>query len=122
MKLVGKSKASEVKSSAAYFDSGDVLYGRLRPYLNKVYKAHFEGLASAEFIVFPQQKYLDNSYLQYFLNSWEFVAFASRLNEGDRPRVNFGQLASYQFPLAVQGAWLWTAGDGGYRVTGALRH
>jgi type I restriction enzyme S subunit len=89
-----------MRSSAAYFGSGDVLYGRLRPYLNKVYKPGFEGLASAEFMVFPSQPHLDNSYLQYFLNQWEFACFASRLNAGDRPRVDFIQLSVYPFPLA----------------------
>ena len=42
-----------MKRSAASFRAGDVLYGRLRPYLNKVAQPNFDGLASAEFIVFP---------------------------------------------------------------------
>jgi hypothetical protein len=45
-------------------DSGDVLYGRLRPYLNKVAHPQFDGLASAEFIVFP-----DTQHLCSFFNS-----------------------------------------------------
>jgi type I restriction enzyme S subunit len=99
MKLIGIGQVSQMRSAAAYFRPGDVLYGRLRPYLNKVYRPDFEGLASAEFIVFPSQPNLNSGYLQYFLNSWEFVSFASRLNTGDRPRVDFGQLAGYPFPL-----------------------
>jgi len=99
MRLLGSSMASQMKSSAAYFGPGDVLYGRLRPYLNKVYRPHFEGLASAEFIVFPKRANLEQRYLQYFLNSCDFVSFASRLNAGDRPRVDFGQLGPYPFPL-----------------------
>ncbi len=58
------------------------------------------GLCSGEFIPFRKTPYLDNKYLLYFLSSWEFVSFASHLNEGDRPRVNFDQLADYPFPLA----------------------
>jgi len=76
------------------------LYGRLRPYLNKIYQPHFRGLASGEFIVFPNQSHLDNSYLMYFFNQLEFVSYATRLNAGDRPRVDFGQLANYPFPLS----------------------
>ena len=60
--------ANDVRSSSAYFAPGDVLYGRLRPYLNKVYRPSFRGLASGEFIVLPHQRSLDNTYLQYFLN------------------------------------------------------
>lgn len=100
MKLLGTVPAGTMKSSSVHFQPGDVLYGRLRPYLNKVYRPEFEGLCSAEFIVFPTTDGIDNKYLQYFLNSTEFVAFASRLNEGDRPRVDFKQISPYPFPLA----------------------
>lgn len=99
MRLLGTVPASEMSSNAEYFEPGDVLYGRLRPYLNKVFCANFEGLCSAEFIPFRKVPHLENRYLQYFLNSWEFVSFATHLNEGDRPRVRFEQLADYPFPL-----------------------
>jgi type I restriction enzyme S subunit len=39
-----------MRSNATRFLAEDVLYGRLRPYLNKVLAPAFEGLASAEFI------------------------------------------------------------------------
>ncbi len=100
MKLLGTVPAASMKSSSVHFQPGDVLYGRLRPYLNKVYRPDFEGLCSAEFIVFPETKGVDSKYLQYFLNSNDFVAFASHLNEGDRPRVDFKQISPYPFPLA----------------------
>lgn len=100
MRLLGTVPASTMKSSAVHFQPGDVLYGRLRPYLNKVYRPDFEGLCSAEFIVFPKTESLDSRYLQYFLNSTEFVSFATHLNAGDRPRVDFDQLAPYPFPVA----------------------
>ena len=99
MKLVGTVSAGTMKSSAVHFKPGDVLYGRLRPYLNKVYRPAFDGLCSAEFIVLPENERIDGGYLQYFLNSPAFVRFASRLNTGDRPRVDFDQLAPYKIPL-----------------------
>ena len=98
-KLIAIGRARDVKSSASYFASGDVLYGRLRPYLNKVYRPDREGLASGEFIVFPNQRSFHNTYLQYFLNQWEFVSFVTRLNTGDRPRVDFDQFSDYSIPL-----------------------
>ena len=99
MKLLGTVPAATMKSSAIYFKPGDVLYGRLRPYLNKVYRPTFEGLCSAEFIVLPETEALDGKYLQYFLNSGAFVRFASHLNAGDRPRVDFDQIAAHDLPL-----------------------
>jgi type I restriction enzyme S subunit len=99
MKLLGTVPAATMKSSAVYFKPGDVLYGRLRPYLNKVYRPTFEGLCSAEFIVLPETERLDGKYLQYFLNSGAFVRFASHLNAGDRPRVDFDQIAARELPV-----------------------
>jgi type I restriction enzyme S subunit len=99
MRLLGTIPAREMHSSAERFEPGDVLYGRLRPYLNKVLSPDFAGLCSGEFIIFRKVPHLENRYLQYFLNSADFVSFASHLNAGDRPRVNFDQLAGYPFPL-----------------------
>ena len=99
MKLLGTVPAATMKSSAVHFKPGDVLYGRLRPYLNKVYRPTFEGLCSAEFIVLPGNDRIDGGFLQYFLNSSAFVRYASRLNTGDRPRVDFDQLAPYAMPV-----------------------
>jgi type I restriction enzyme S subunit len=99
MKLLGTVPAATMKSSAVHFKPGDVLYGRLRPYLNKVYRPSFEGLCSAEFIVLPENERVDGGYLQYFLNSSVFVRYASHLNTGDRPRVDFDQLAPFEIPL-----------------------
>jgi len=99
MKLLGTVPAATMKSSAVHFKPGDVLYGRLRPYLNKVFRPTFEGLCSAEFIVFPDNERIDGRYLQYFLNSGAFVGFATHLNAGDRPRVDFDQIAPYKIPV-----------------------
>ena len=100
MRLLRTVPAHTLKSIAVHFWPGDILYGRLRPYLNKVYRPDFEGLCSAEFIVFPSSLSFETRYLQYLLNSTAFVSFASHLNEGERPRVDFGMLKSYPVPLS----------------------
>ena len=99
MRLLGTVPASLLKSSAVHFQPYDVLYGRLRPYLNKVYRADFEGLCSAEFIVFPQEDHLNTKWLAYLLNSSSFVSFSSHQNLGDRPRVDYDQIGSYDVSL-----------------------
>ena len=100
MRLLGTVPGKEMKSAADSFSPDDVLYGRLRPYLNKVYRPDFEGLCSTEFIIFRKVPHIHSKFLQYFLNSWDFMNFANSLNAGDRPRVKFEQLADYPFPLA----------------------
>ena len=105
MRLLATVPAGEMKSAGVHFQVGDVLYGRLRPYLNKVLRPLFEGLSSAEFIVFPPSPSIDQQFLQYVLNSSPFVSFASHLNEGDRPRVDFEQIGNFELalpPLAEQ--------------------
>jgi len=98
-RILGHTDAGSMKSSAVHFQPGDVLYGRLRPYLNKVAAPDFEGLCSAEFLVFPGQGSLSNKYLLYFLNSPGFLSHAAHQVTGDRPRVDFDQLADFQFPM-----------------------
>lgn len=99
MRLLGTVPAGELKSAAVHFQAGDVMYGRLRPYLNKVLRPAFEGLCSSEFIVFPPSLAMDQQYLQHILNSAPFVSFASHLNAGDRPRVDFEQIGSFELAL-----------------------
>lgn len=104
-RLLGSVLANTMSSSAARFYSGDVLYGRMRPYLNKVALTSFDGLASAEFIVFPAVAGMSNSFLLWRLSSCDFVEFACNQYEGDRPRVKFDQLGKFELlvpPAAEQ--------------------
>ena len=94
-RLLGSVAASAMKSPAVCFRQGDVLYGRLRPYLNKVALPNFDGLASGEFIVLPGTGCVSGSFLKHRLSAADFVSFASHLNEGDRPRVSFEQIGQF---------------------------
>ena len=98
-KLLGTTSATAMKSSANAFKRGDVLYGRLRPYLNKVCQPDFDGLCSGEFVVMPENHAVSGAFLKFRLSAYDFVDFASHLNSGDRPRVDFGQLRSFTFAL-----------------------
>ena len=81
------------------FSRGDLLYGRLRPYLNKVWVADFDGLCSGEFLVFSSRDGLNNHFLSARLNAHDFVAFANERASGERPRVSFESLS--RFPLLL---------------------
>jgi type I restriction enzyme, S subunit len=98
-RLVGNGSSAQMKSSAFHFKPGDVLYGRLRPYLNKVLCAKFEGLCSTEFIVLPPSPLFEPQFLALYLSTEGFVSFANQLNQGDRPRVSFDQIAHHVVPL-----------------------
>lgn len=100
MKLLGQGEARSLKSSSVRFNKGDVLYGKMRPYLNKVWLAEFDGLCSAEFLVFPKTEGLNGQLFAYRLNSQDFVNFANHQVSGDRPRVDFEKLAIFPYLLA----------------------
>ena len=55
-------------NSALKFETGDILFPKLRPYLNKVHLAQFKGVCSTEFHVL-KGKSLNNLYLFTFLSS-----------------------------------------------------
>ena len=43
-RLLGYGSSGDIRSTKSVFRSGDLLYGKLRPYLNKVYVPDFEGI------------------------------------------------------------------------------
>ena len=92
-----------MKSAANVFRGGDVLYGRLRPYLNKIYRPDFDGMCSSEFIVIPETSAVRGNFLKYRMNAGDFVKFSSGLNTGDRPRVDFSQIGGFEFSLPPRG-------------------
>ena len=90
----------DTKSTCFMFYKNDVLYGRMRSYLNKVFKAEINGAASAEFIVFPSNTQILPDYLKYTLHQQKFVEFATRNSSGDRPRVKFEEdLSTFSLSL-----------------------
>ncbi|CAA6815453.1 MAG: Type I restriction-modification system, specificity subunit S (EC [uncultured Sulfurovum sp.] len=89
----------DFKSSGNFFQEGDVLYGRLRPYLNKVYQAEFNGVASGEFIVMNSTENIVNKFLMYILHSNQFVHWSNALASGDKPRVKYNQISNYPIQL-----------------------
>lgn len=107
MRLLKYGDALEARSSSSSlrFSKGDVLYGKMRPYLNKVWVAEFDGLCSNEFLVFQKSVWLNSHFLALRLNAQDFVAFATLQISGERPRVDFKKLASFPVllpPLAEQ--------------------
>jgi type I restriction enzyme, S subunit len=99
MHVVDTVSFASMKSSASAFQSGDVLYSRLRPYLNKVYVADSDGACSGEFFVLEPTNEVTPQYLAYYLHSQHVVFFASHAVTGDRPRLDFTQLADFLIPV-----------------------
>lgn len=81
-------KANNVKSNCFQFSKGDVLYGKLRPYLDKAIVADRDGICSTELLVF-KPKIISSMSLAYLLHSKSFLNYISKKGYGTKmPRVS----------------------------------
>jgi type I restriction enzyme S subunit len=88
------------KANSFYFTSRHVLYGKLRPYLNKVATPEFEGKCSTEIIPLLPAESLNRDYLAYFLRSPQVVSRISRQTAGARmPRADMGVVLGLEIPV-----------------------
>ncbi|MEZ4961947.1 MAG: restriction endonuclease subunit S [Saprospiraceae bacterium] len=99
MKVAFHYSFREFKSSGNWFEKNHVLYGRMRPYLNKVFRANYEGACSGEFIVLNCKENFYPDYLAYLLHHRDFVRFANSKTSGDRPRISFDEISTYPILL-----------------------
>ena len=87
-------------STKASFQKGDVLYGKLRPYLNKVVIADRPGFCTTEIIPLRPQTFVAAGYLRLFLRSPHFLRYAAAKNYGMKmPRLGTQDLESAAVPL-----------------------
>jgi type I restriction enzyme, S subunit len=72
------------------FDLGDILFGKLRPYLAKVYLADSPGEAVGEFHVMRPKVGIDPRFIQYQMLSPEFISIVDGSTFGSKmPRADW---------------------------------
>ena len=91
----------------AQFYEGDIVYGYLRPYLNKVWVAEFEGLCSVDQYVYTYDSdRVDPEFMAAFMRSPVFLRRAPVGNSpGQLPRIRSGEVDAVEVglpPLPVQ--------------------
>jgi len=91
---------SPSKSTKTAFAVEDVLYGKLRPYLNKVIIADAPGYCTTEIIPIRAFGFIDPSYLCYALKRPEFISYANTKSYGmNLPRLGTEDARRASFPL-----------------------
>jgi type I restriction enzyme S subunit len=91
---------SPSKSTKTAFAGGDVLYGKLRPYLNKVIVADASGYCTTEIIPIRAFGFIDPMYLCYALRRPQFIAYANSKSYGmNLPRLGTEDARRAPFPL-----------------------
>jgi type I restriction enzyme S subunit len=94
-------RASDAGSSTFAFDNGNVLYSKLRPYLNKVICPDTNGIATTELVPLrPNPSELNREYLCSYLRSPKFVSWASSQVDGAKmPRMKMKSFWAYEIPV-----------------------
>ncbi|MEJ7694752.1 restriction endonuclease subunit S [Daejeonella sp.] len=105
LRLNSVGSSSDVTSNKFLFQSGDVLFGKLRPYFRKVVQPEFSGICSTDIWVFRAKDEIDQDYLFYFLANWDFVNTANGGEGGTRmPRADWNHLKAtkWRIPPVVE--------------------
>ncbi|MDP2605616.1 MAG: restriction endonuclease subunit S [Deltaproteobacteria bacterium] len=99
-RILNRRNTMEVVSDVTRFKKGDVLFGKLRPYLEKFYVAEFDGKCTGEILAFKPER-IESRFLFYCLASSWFIERCNMLAYGAKmPRVNWPtQLAQFNLPL-----------------------
>ena len=101
--LLQKKKGISAQSNKTRFRKGDVLYSKLRPYLNKVIVADDDGYCTTEIVpISPSvaQAPLDAQYLKIYLMSPYFVGYANQCSYGVKmPRLGTKDAQKALFPI-----------------------
>jgi len=98
--ITGCGSASSVKSLKNVFVKGDILYGKLRPYLNKHDIADFDGICSTDILVFKPRPIAFIKLVNYYLDTDKFIEYAISNSRGiNLPRVAQAIILQMPFPL-----------------------
>ena len=90
----------EIKSTKTYFTKNDVLYGKLRPYLNKVLLPTFDGVCSTDIIVLKPKSNISKEFLAFFLRSSHVLLKMTKLMYGTKmPRAKIQDLQDIKIGL-----------------------
>lgn len=99
---------SQYEANGTPFQPGDVLFGKLRPYLAKYWLTDREGTAGGDIHVYRHEPGVDPRYLAYVIGSPNFARFAEAASKGTKmPRAEWMSLRKYsiiQFDSSTQRA------------------
>jgi type I restriction enzyme S subunit len=99
---------SQVRSRKTVFRRGDVLYGKLRPYLDKAVLVDMDGMCSTDILVLRPKPDTDPDFLVSLLHTEAFIRHAAATTAGvNHPRTSWPAIREFELelpPLAEQRA------------------
>ncbi|HHX8481659.1 TPA: restriction endonuclease subunit S [Vibrio diabolicus] len=99
--ILGTVNSLELASTKNCFAKGDVLFGKLRPYLKKFAKPNFNGVCSSEIWVMKttDNKVLHNDFWFYFIQSERFINEANKSCGTKMPRADWKVVSELILPI-----------------------
>lgn len=90
----------DVVSSKTCFRKGDILYGKLRPYLDKAVLARGKGICSTDILVFRPREKVCPLFVLALIHSTPFISYAIQTTHGvNHPRTSWTSLRDFQCPI-----------------------
>ncbi len=87
--------SSAAQSNCFIFDKGDLLYSKLRPYLDKAFISDFSGVCTTELLVYDV-KNADKEFILQVLHSPQFINYVNSKSFGTKmPRVSHEIICGY---------------------------
>lgn len=86
---------SKYEGEGYLFKPGDVLFGKLRPYLAKVFAPNYKGQAVGDFYVFRPSSKIKTNFLKYAILSDSFISNVNSSTYGIKmPRANWNYISN----------------------------
>ncbi|GAD79012.1 restriction endonuclease subunit S [Vibrio ezurae] len=102
-RIIGDLSVNGALSQKNRFKAGDVLFGKLRPYLKKFAYPDFAGMCSSEIWVMSSADSLSSNYLFQFIQTEDFVAEANKSSGTKMPRADWKVVSQMKFGLPCLG-------------------
>ena len=98
--ILGWVNSSAQKSTKNKFKKGQVLFGKLRPYLRKYWLAEYDGVCSSEvWILNSKNEKCSNEFLFRIVQSNRFIQVANVSSGSKMPRADWDYVSTFPFPL-----------------------
>ena len=99
-RLLLETQPESVDSVVSSFVRGDVLFGKLRPYLAKAARPDFDGVCTSEILSLRPTHGCFQSYVMYCLLNAPYIHWLDSMTYGTKmPRVSPDQVGSSRIPL-----------------------
>lgn len=98
---IGNTASSEeIRSTKTVFSDGQILYGKLRPYLDKHAVVDFDGVCSTDILAYIPSPEVNAHYFDFWLSTNIFRNAAVSHSKGiNLPRISETAIGNFPFPL-----------------------